>query len=408
VLSALYETRLAFRNVLRHQSRSLFALVTVTTGVAALVVSGGFIHWVFDAIKESSIRLKLGHIQISKPGFREAGAVDPFRFLIPPDSLSPGAISEINSVRAVAPRIHFSGLAAYGDSTIAFVGHALSPKDESGLPQAITLIDGSFLSQQDPEGLLLGEGLAQRLRVRVGDRLALVGSTADGGVTGVEGSVRGIFYSSLRAYDDHALRMNIELAQRMLRTNGVHEYLVMLDETDATDLVLPRVRQLLRSTLEAVPWHQRAEEYRKTVDLMSRQFVVAEVAVALIVLLAIANTMVMAVLERESEIGTALALGATRRRILGRFAIEGLVLGFVGGSAGLLIGVVVATIVSAIGIPMPPAPQMRHGYSGEILVTAAAALRVLALAVAASALAAVYPAWKASRQNIVDAIRAGH
>lgn len=71
----------------------------------------------------------------------------------------------------------------------------------------------------------------------------------------------------------------------------------------------------------------------------------------------------------------------------------------------MLIGLLLATIISAIGIPMPPPPGMARGYTGEILITPDMLLEALALAIVTTLIASLYPAWKASRMQIVDALR---
>ncbi|MEO6749465.1 MAG: FtsX-like permease family protein, partial [Casimicrobiaceae bacterium] len=127
-----------------------------------------------------------------------------------------------------------------------------------------------------------------------------------------------------------------------------------------------------------------------------------------IIVLSIANTMTMAVAERTSEIGTAMALGARRTRILHQFIAEGVLLGLLGGLAGLAIGLALAPAISAVGIPMPRAPGMAHGHIAGILVTPRMGIEVLALAFVTALLASIYPAWKASRMLIVDALRHSH
>ena len=87
------------------------------------------------------------------------------------------------------------------------------------------------------------------------------------------------------------------------------------------------------------------------------------------------------------------------------FLGEGLLLGVLGGTAGLVIGLALARLISAVGIPMPPPPGRSAGYSAEILVTWQMAAGAAALALGTTALAAIYPAWKASRLAIVDALR---
>ena len=127
--------------------------------------------------------------------------------------------------------------------------------------------------------------------------------------------------------------------------------------------------------------------------------------IALIVLISISNTQVMNVQERTTEIGTVMAIGHNRRYVMRLFLLEGLLLGIAGGLLGLAVGAVLARVVSAIGIPMPPPPGMDVGFSGEILLTPGLAAGTLALAVASTALASLYPAWRASRMVIVDALR---
>jgi len=111
------------------------------------------------------------------------------------------------------------------------------------------------------------------------------------------------------------------------------------------------------------------------------------------------------VLERTGEIGTTLALGATRRQILRRFLGEGLFLGVIGGLVGLALGWLLALAISAVGIPMPPPPGMARGFTGAIRVTPALAFDAWLLAVLTTLAASVYPAWRASRLEIVDALR---
>ena len=115
--------------------------------------------------------------------------------------------------------------------------------------------------------------------------------------------------------------------------------------------------------------------------------------------------LVMNVLERTGEIGTLLAIGFKRRSVLRQFAIEGLLLGLAGGIIGVGVGYALAEAISAIGIPMPPPPGMEEGYTGKIQATLAVLSKAFLLALVTTALAGLYPAWKASRLNIIDALR---
>ena len=132
---------------------------------------------------------------------------------------------------------------------------------------------------------------------------------------------------------------------------------------------------------------------------------VVQLLIGLLIVLSISNMLIMNVLERTGEIGTIMAMGSRRQNILMLFLAEGLVLGVLGGVVGLLAGLALAQAISSIGIPMPPPPGRSAGYSAHILITWRIMAGAFALAVGTAALAGVYPAWKASRLTIVDALR---
>ncbi|HRQ48781.1 MAG TPA: FtsX-like permease family protein, partial [Rhodocyclaceae bacterium] len=226
------------------------------------------------------------------------------------------------------------------------------------------------------------------------------------GISAVEATVVGFFESIAQAYDDAALRIPIELARELMRTDGEHLRLVFLDDTDAVPVALERLRQALPAdTYQVVPWIELADFFNKTSALFAKQVGVIYLIIAVIIVLAISNTMTMAVMERVGEIGTMMALGTRRSGIRSMFLLEGLILGVVGAAAGLVLGCVLALIISAVGIPMPPGPGMSWGYEAGILLSPANLMTAAGIALATTLLASVYPAWRASRLEIVDALR---
>jgi putative ABC transport system permease protein len=156
---------------------------------------------------------------------------------------------------------------------------------------------------------------------------------------------------------------------------------------------------------EVVPWSDLADFYNKTVVLFSKQVSVVKTIIALIIILSISNTQTMSVLERTTEIGTSLALGLRRSQVLRLFLLEGILIGIIGGLFGISLGYILGISISEIGIPMPPAPGMAHGYTGEILITPSLALDAIIMAILTTLIASIMPAWRASRLIIVDALR---
>ncbi len=401
---------LASRNLLRNRRRTTIALATLIFGVVSLLLAGGFIEWVFWALRESAIAVHLGHVQVVRAGHLQAGAADPFRYLLAEGTQEEKAIRNTPQVVAFAPRLQFGGLASFGENTVSFLGDGVDPQAEKELNRDGKVRHGEELENDDAHGVILGNGLARNLGAGVGDRIVLLATTASGGVNGIEVVVRGLFVTATKSFDDTALRLPIGTARQLLRTAGSHSWVLLLDDADLTAATVAELgrRFPTRETgLQFVPWFELADFYNKTVRLFSRQMLVVELIIAVIIILTISNLAVMNVHERTSEIGTLMAIGLRRRKILRLFLFEGIILGLVGGTAGALIGWVLSLIISAIGIPMPPPPGMDEGFDAEFLVTGALAANGFLLAVGAATFATLYPAWKASHLRIVDALRRG-
>jgi putative ABC transport system permease protein len=270
----------------------------------------------------------------------------------------------------------------------------------------LQIIEGKDLAEEDGRGILLGQGLARNLGARVDETVVLMATSASGGTNAVECRVRGLFATASKAFDDVALRAPLVTTRSLLKTSGSHAWIVFLDRTESTAPVLNELREeLAAEPVELVPWNDLADMFNKTVALFGRQIGVMKIIVAMIIVLSITNTMTMSVIERTGEIGTSMALGLRRRGLVRMFLLEGLLLGLIGGGFGLALGGTAAWLISLIGIPMPPPPGMERGYTAQITVSATLAWDAFVLAMGTSLAASVYPAWKASRMAIVDALR---
>ena len=398
--------RIAFRNVARQKKRTLAATIAVSFGVIAFILAGGFIDWLIWGMGEFTIKAHLGHIQVMRPGFLDSGMATPFDFLITDHADERKMIEASKDVVVVSTRLSLSGLISRGESTQSFVGDGVDPKAEIALSSTMKIMSGENLKPGDANSVILGEGLATSLGVKVGEKVVLLANTKSGGVNAVELVVRGTFSTVSKAYDDIGLRLPISTAQHLLKLNGAHKWVILLDETSKTAPVIASLAPKLKlKGLEMVPWTDLADFYNKTVSLFKRQVTVMKFIIAAIIVLSITNTMMMSVMERTGEIGTTLALGRSKRDVLLGFVLEGVMLGTVGGVIGVIVGLALAALISFVGIPMPPPPGMAQGFTAEIQVSPPLVIEALVLAVVTTLLAAIYPSWKASRLVIVDALR---
>jgi len=388
---------------LREPQRWSMAGLAIVFGTVALILADGFIERIYFDFRESIIRSNLGHFQVLPA---EA------------DSSTPGSIVALRPTiervlarfpdATVAARLAFVGLASHGDRTVSFIGEGVEPQCEQTLSSQLVVERGRALESDDERSLLVGEGLARNLGVDVGDLVTLLVTTPAGGVNAIEAPVVGVFYTSTKAYDDRALRLPLSFAQALLRDQTISRFVGVLSRTSQTDDAVTA----LRAALDADPvqvkgWRDLADFYNKTVQLFSSQLAIVRAVIVAIVLLSVSNTLARNVMERTSEIGTMMALGRTRSAVARLFVGEGLILGVVCGVLGVLLGWVLAAVVSAVGIPMPPPPGMARGFVAGIAFTPRIAVVALLLAAITSVVASLLPALRASRLNVVDALRVG-
>ena len=406
---ALY-AKLAVRNVFRNRRRTLITLAEMGFGAAAIIVFGGFVHSIYFGVRESTIRSQVGHIQIYRKGYSEKGNLAPYDYLIADYPALREALQRLPHVRTVTARLGFSGLVSTGDTTTAFVGAGVVPEGEMNLSALAVIVDGNELASRDPRGVTLGVGLARAFGVKPGDDLTLLTTTKAGAINALAVKVRGVWESGEKAYDDRFLRVGLPEAQRVLdlESGEVQSIVLLLDATDNTAAVRARIEQLIRERgldLEIRTWDDLALRYHQVRELFGRIFAVLTLIVSVMVVFGITNTMTMAIFERTREIGTVMALGTRRRGVVAMFVLEGFVLGVLGALAGLALGVVLAKAISAIGIQLPPPPGSTRGFTVQIFVVPAVLAQAAQLSIVAATLASLYPAWRAARVNVVEALR---
>lgn len=415
--------KLAIRNIFRHKPRSIITLSTIIFGCAALIFAGGFFEDIFYKMRESYIQAHTGHIQVVKKGFFKNGVVEPFNYLIQNPQEITALISKIDGVKFVTPRLQFSGLMSTGENTISFIGVGVNPAHEkasilTGIDLrsktnnlsigGVIVSDGASLITEDEYSVMLGAGLSANIGVKTGSNIVLLTNTVNGSVNAMDMAVKGIFYTSSKAYDDNVLRLNLPMAQKLLGTSGVQTLVVMLNKTEDTVKVKEKMLRIFsekKLDLELKPWDEISDFYTKTVELFDRLFFILKLVIIIIVILSIFNTMNMAVLERISEIGTIMALGTKKRGVLSLFMYEGAALGIIGGSIGVIFGIIVTSIISRIGIPMPSPPGATMPWLSEPKIVPAMLIFAFILSIITSLISSLYPAYNASRLEIAEALR---
>ncbi len=398
--------KLAFRNIFRNRLRTALTLAAIVSGVAAIIVSGGFVEDVFVQLREATIHSRIGHLQIYRKGFLEYGKREPSRYLISEAKPLAESIATLPHVQDVMARLNFSGLANNGRADLPILGEGVEPDKEAALGSAMTMVAGRQLKDSDQNGVIIGEGVAASLHLQPGDFVTLMVNTPEGALNTLEFEIVGVFRTFFKEYDDRAVRIPMNSAQELLYTGAVHGIVVSLDDSLATDEVMAAINKKIGTQgYEVKPWYQLADFYEKTVALYRRQFGALQFIIMVMLVLSVASTVNMAVYERTGEFGTMLAIGQRRSQVFKLVMLEYTLLGLLGSFIGLLVGGSFAAAISGVGITMPPPPGSNAEYTASIHLVPWVMGVALLIGSLAAALAAVLPGRRAARLPVVDALR---
>ena len=400
---------LAIRNLWKNRRRSVATLLAIAMGFAAVNLFSGYIHVVYQSLREGAIRGEgLGHVTIAKRGFFERGSLNPEHYLFNQSELQ--RLSELvqqPDVALISPRLSLSGLVSNGRISTIFIAEGESPDAANALRQLAA--DAPRLDQNKPDSGLLSQGLAEMLGVKVGGNLVVLSSTLSGQANALDLDVQGVWDTGVAATNDKAVKLPLSYVQRLLDTDGASRVVVLLGNDAASAdqfraALLPRLAAA-GFDVEIKTWLELSAWYRQVKNLFDMIFVFLFSIVFVVVLMSIVNTLSMSVMERVREIGTLRALGMKKLGIVRLFAVEGGVHGAVGCGVGTGLSLFVASLINLANISYTPpsssnpVPLLVAVQPGMLAATAV----VLALV---SMLAAFWPARRAAHVEIVDAL--GH
>ncbi len=348
--------QIAWRNLWRNTRRTLLTASTVGLGMALLLLFLGLNDGVHRQMIEGAVRLGSGHLVIQSPGYQELGgleraleadaAVRALRWL---QQVSAGFPQQ-----AVAPRLFGSALASSADGSTGVRLLGVDPDREieaSDFAQKLTL--GEFLTQGDADRVILGSGVARKLKLGLGGRMVLMAQAA--GNPEIESRlvrVGGVFETGLDEYDQTLVIAPLETAQEFYRLPGkIHQLAVILeDETDSEPLARQGQRRF--SNLEVLSWREALPELEDYIRMDDAGNYVFNLFLFLLIAFMVLNTLLMSVLERAREFSLLDALGFPPRQRFWMVLMEAFFIGLLSCVLGLLVGYPAHLYFAVQGLPL--------------------------------------------------------
>jgi ABC-type lipoprotein release transport system permease subunit len=410
--------RLALRNVRRQARRSVLTSLAMILGVGLLVFSrsmadGGHEDWI-----EAGVRLGSGHITIQAPGFQVRKTLDE---RLDPARLDAArtAVAELrpeSDVLEVVSRLEVRGLASSSAGALPVTITGVEPAAERRFSRLDErLVGGEYLPEGDALAAYVGSDLAERLALELGSRLVLTGQDATGDISGQLVRVRGIFRTGLPDVDMRVVHIDIETARSWLAAQGAATSVAIL--LGSSTSVAPTTRDLAAALvadpgLRVLPWPEAMPELEAAVRMDDFGDYVFHFITLVIVALAVINTILMSVLSRTREFGVTRALGMTRRDTGTQVMLEGLVLAALSGVIGIALGLAVTWVFFRNGLDFSGLMENGMEAAGVVIepivypeFRPSTLMKSVGFVFAIGVTASLYPAWRATRIEVADAMK---
>lgn len=402
----------SFLNMFRHRRRTFSTIFAIVLGGVAIFLYGGFIDYSFWILKEQIIRTNIGHVQVYNNAYFETSnknksLIENYSSLKQDILNNPELAKDISTLSG---QLEFTGIISQYESETSsyFSGLGVEPLPALKLGAFDKIVSGSDLSRIKHNEITLGSGLAGTLNAHYGDWVdAMVVNTA-GGQGALSLKVRGIFTSGIKDYDDVAMKLPLDTAQRIMGTGSVSKILILLNNNEVDAFVTTLRQHIAAKQLPLIvkDWKETSLFYQQVEGMLSGIYFFIKLIVALIVVFMIGNSMTMNIVERTREISTLRAIGLQPRHVIRLFWLEGIFIGITGALGSLLVGYALAALINISGIVMPPSPGQSMGYTAFIKTDNPELIwTTWVLPILTASLASILPAVRASRLNITDALK---
>jgi putative ABC transport system permease protein len=405
----MIEWRLAFRNLVRNQRRTLISVLMIAAGFCAMVLFQGFSSFVLGGLEASVIQTQFGHLQIETDLSWSRKPVDRIadRYMTNVDDIQQ-VVEKTLQPKSVSGRLSFYGLLSTGDQSVAARGIGFDPSIEVTMRDSLIIKAGKSISDRSDYAIMLGDGLAESLEIKVGDRATLMAQTLDGSMNAIDTDVAAIVQTGVKEVDNITFYLPLQLAQKLMDTESLERIVIMLDETEGyeskRELLAAALNKELPSGLGVRSWFELATLYRSSKSFFDVQNRVIEVIILVMVLLSILNTVSNSVMERLGEIGTLRAIGFQPREMIAQFVREGILLAFFSNIIGILGALIITYLTSKSGIKIP-IPNASVPLDLGFKVLPAAYTQAFVLTLLATMAASYWPALRGTKISIVEALR---
>ncbi len=323
---------LAWRNIWRNRKRTWITASSIGFGVFFAVLMQSMQLGSYQRMIDNSVRFLTGHVAIHQEEYWDEQILD-----------NGYEISLLNDLKynselvdVAVPRITSFALASFKEKTKGVLVNGIDPEKEARL----TLLDkkvtkGSYLTG---EGVIIGEGLAEYLKVDVGDTIVFISQGYHGVNAAGKYKVEGLLKFPVPELNQAAMYMTIDMAQDFFGAEGIitSYSLLMNDESDVDIIQTSLKSQVTSQQLSVRNWQEMMPELIQGIELDYYSGLIMIYILYTVIGFGIFGTFLMMTKERTYEFGILVSIGMKKVKIQAMVALEILLLTFFGVFLGLV------------------------------------------------------------------------
>jgi ABC-type lipoprotein release transport system permease subunit len=209
---------LAWKNLWRNRNRTAISIAAIFFAVILSVVTSSLQDGVFDNLIKNVVSFYSGYIQVHKQGYWDERILDnTFEGTIALEN----KIQKSSNILSIAPRLESFALASSNELTKGCMVVGISPERENSITRIKDkMVEGEYLSNEDND-ILLGQGLAQRLKLSINDTIVLISQGYHGATAAGKYRIKGVLKFGSPDLNDQSLFISLPNAQRLYSAEGM-------------------------------------------------------------------------------------------------------------------------------------------------------------------------------------------
>lgn len=329
--------RLAWKNLWRNKSRSLITLSAIFFAVILSTITESLKKGVFDNLVKNVVSFYTGYIQIHKAGYQEEQILDNALLATAEQENN---IRKTNNVKSFTRRLESFALASSNELTRGCMIVGIDPEKENEITSLRSkVLKGNYLNDQS-DGVLLGQGLAEKMNLTLGDTIFLIGQGYHGAMAADKFPVAGILKFGSPQLNERMLFLTLRKAQTFLSADGmITSYILSLNNEKQLASTALEVKKNLDKETEVLTWEEILPDIKQHISTDSNNMKIVQWVLYLLICFGIFSTMLMMLMERTYEIGMLIAVGMRKRLLILLLLVESLLSVLTGCLLGLIFSI---------------------------------------------------------------------